>query len=1218
MASFRPEQAEWFFGRDQLITELVARLDQRLQGDGGPLIVVAPSGAGKSSLLQAGLLHRVEQGRLPGSRQWPRLVLTPTEHPVSAITTAIAAGVGLDGADTITVQVAAADPATYVEALRQRLRSVRSAESDGASWRLMLVVDQLEELFTMCTDKDERERFLALVDQLTASGTDGQEPLALVVYGLRADFYAQCADHPHLKAVLQDGQVLVGPMSTGELREAIINPARRAGLRIEPGLVDLLLRDLGVGTGNTEGYEAGRLPLLAHALRATWRELHGDTLTVDGYIATGGIEHAVATSADDVYSTLSPPDQETTRALFLRLVKVGDNFDDVRRRVLRSDLQGGSESDQQSVNRVLDEFTSARLLTQQQETVEITHEVLLRAWPRLRDWINEDRTGLQVQQELIEASDRWQRRHRDRGVLYRGAQLVVARDWATRHHGSLDRLAHEFLDTSIRTSRWRLRRLALALVSIFALMASLLIAVTYGYQQRGDALSQQRIAIARGLVGQADAVRETSPTQALRLGLAAHYLDPRSGADASLVTSLTTSSNAGSISNKAEAAVISRDGKTMASVGTDGDDSATKLWDITDPRRPRLGATIPDSLGPMAFSPDGLLVTQSSMDDSLVIWDTRDLSHPREMGRVRDVSSVSSVAFNHDGRALVLTSTFQEGEESELWNISNLAHPRPTWRISQRSGGADFSPRNDILLTTDDDGVTLWDTSDPRSPRKMSHFLETKDISVFATTFSPDGRTLAIATAYGNKHIAVDFWDIAEPRRPCKLGRTAAIHTNTVEAMTFSPDGRTLASGDITGAVTLWDTFDPAHPTKIGQPQTGYTSPVTLVAFVSPGLLATSVEGGGVTLWDTATQARQIDRLKAATISGDLRVIATVDHGKPTLWERTDPLRPKRRGQVDGHANFILRLSYAGDRLVMDSSANSEAIDPLEIWQMADSVRPKILGQLDDFSYGRQMAWSRDGRVLATTVTDAETEVVLWDVSDRPRKLDRLVTDHLPLDGISALALSPDGRTLATGTGSGPPGHSQPEDPTIILWDIRDPSRARELSRIPFSAVDSLGALEFSSDGDTLASASLDGSVSLWNVADGRSPRRLSKILVGPNNFLFSTFVVAFSPDEKILAATAADGSVSLWNIANPIRPHKIGVPLVGDSTGLALLAFSPDGNTLAADTEHETVILWDMTNLNHVVQRPLEKACERAGRGFNTVEWSRYVGTSFQQTCPD
>ncbi|OLF13478.1 hypothetical protein BU204_27160 [Actinophytocola xanthii] len=166
--------------------------------------------------------------------------------------------------------------------------------------------------------------------------------------------------------------------------------------------------------------------------------------------------------------------------------------------------------------------------------------------------------------------------------------------------------------------------------------------------------------------------------------------------------------------------------------------------------------------------------------------------------------------------------------------------------------------------------------------------------------------------------------------------------------------------------------------------------------------------------------------------------------------------------------------------------------------------------------------------------------------------------------------------------------------------------------------MDSLGALEFSSDGDTLASASLDGSVSLWNVADGRSPRRLSKILVGPNNFLFSTFVVAFSPDEKILAATAADGSVSLWNIANPIRPHKIGVPLVGDSTGLALLAFSPDGNTLAADTEHETVILWDMTNLNHVVQRPLEKACERAGRGFNTVEWSRYVGTSFQQTCPD
>jgi WD40 repeat protein len=152
-------------------------------------------------------------------------------------------------------------------------------------------------------------------------------------------------------------------------------------------------------------------------------------------------------------------------------------------------------------------------------------------------------------------------------------------------------------------------------------------------------------------------------------------------------------------------------------------------------------------------------------------------------------------------------------------------------------GGVDFNPQNDLLLAVDDDGAVLWDTSNPSSPQEVSHLLEDQGVHTFATTFSPDGRTVAIAATYDASNIAVELWDIAELRRPRKLGRTSAIHTNTVEVMAFSPDGRTLASGDITGTVILWDIYDPVHPEKIGQLQTNYTSPVTLVAFVSQGSL---------------------------------------------------------------------------------------------------------------------------------------------------------------------------------------------------------------------------------------------------------------------------------------------------------------------------------------------------------------------------------------------
>ena len=401
LAAFGRDQARWFFGRDQLTAELISHLDARLR-TGGVQAVVAPSGAGKSSLLHAGLLPKLSDGALPGSHRWPTVVFTPTVQPLRALGTQIAA---LTGADPTSVaEQLVADPQGAGALLRGRIRGL---DSDA---RLVIVVDQFEELFTLCTDDRQRRTFIELLAQIaapqSAAGPDLQ-PVGLVVMGVRADFYAACVNYPHLRSALQDSPLVVGPMSDAELRKAVLFPAQQMGLDIEPGLVELLWRDLGdtaaaTGEDGTVSYEAGRLPLLAHALRATWQQRHGHTLTVDGYRVIGGIHRAVATTADRVFTGLHPTGQHAARILFLRLIRIGDGTEDTRRRLTRTDLQEGL--DPGSALPVLDEFTHARLLTQDQDTVEITHEALVRAWPRLRQWIDADRAGNLIRQELEEAT----------------------------------------------------------------------------------------------------------------------------------------------------------------------------------------------------------------------------------------------------------------------------------------------------------------------------------------------------------------------------------------------------------------------------------------------------------------------------------------------------------------------------------------------------------------------------------------------------------------------------------------------------------------------------------------------------------------------------------------------------------------------------------------------------------------------------------------------
>ncbi|MBV9314343.1 MAG: hypothetical protein JO100_11545 [Pseudonocardia sp.] len=390
-------------------------MDERLAG-GGVLAVVAASGAGKSSLLAAGLIPALARGAVPGSRDWPVVVSTPGAHPLATLAERVAERTGAEQA-----AVVAGDPDRFVAFLTAALAAhdLGKPGETSSSARVVLIVDQFEETFTECRGESERQAFIA------ALGAAARSAVALVVLGVRADFYGQCLAYPVLLSALAS-PVALGPMSADQLREVITRPAQAEGLSLEPGLVELLLRDLGVAEDSpaqVASYDPGALPLLAHALRATWRHREGQMLTVAGYRRTGGIRQALATTAERAYTRLSPPQRQIARQVLLRLVNISDQGGgDTRRRSSQARLletfPPGSAT---ALDAVLDVFGRARLLTFDTASVEITHEALLRAWPRLRQWIDTDRAGNLTRQELEDAAAVWHREGRDSAGLYREA-----------------------------------------------------------------------------------------------------------------------------------------------------------------------------------------------------------------------------------------------------------------------------------------------------------------------------------------------------------------------------------------------------------------------------------------------------------------------------------------------------------------------------------------------------------------------------------------------------------------------------------------------------------------------------------------------------------------------------------------------------------------------------------------------------------------------------
>ncbi|MCC8249202.1 serine/threonine-protein kinase [Saccharothrix luteola] len=1149
LSGFEQSDADLFHGRSHVVTELLVRLAEQVRG-GEPVVLVGASGAGKSSVLKAGLLPALAGD---GDETWPQVVLTPGVDPVGNLAAAMAArtaagpggggAVGIAGGPAIgmaggplvgpaggpAVGIAAGPvvgmnggaavgmsggPAGGMEGspvggavvgavggsavgatagAAQWARLIRESPGRFGEWcagakRPVIVVDQFEEVF----NAPEADR-LAFAAALTAARP------ALVVLAVRADLLDRCIELAPLRPALA-APVLLGPLDATGLRQAIVSPAKDFGVEVEPGLPERMIADLGVR--GEIGYDPGALPRLAHALRESWLHRDGPVLTLAAYRRAGGIDGAVSRTAEEIHSALDPVGRQALRTILLRLVAVLDDGAVVRRRVDPREFA--------AQRHVLDRLIAARLVTVDGSGARLSHEALFTAWPRLRDWIEEDRAGLVQHRRFTDSVRAWVESGQHDDDLYRGVRLASLTTWleSARDRVRLQPVEQDFLARSTaaehagqlaaRKRTNRLRGLVAAL-SLLLVVASVAVVVATRLQQSAQA-ERDRADTGR----QQNLSRQLAAESAL-----ARTVDPRRAALAAF-------------------------GAWRASPTVEG--RSALLSATTDAYRGRMTGHV-GAINALAVSGDGKVAASGGRDGTLRLWD---VPSRRELAVLDDKGGwYRTVSMSADGR--LLATADPDATKVELWDVP--ARKR-IFTVPGRAVDTALSPDGGTLVAYTDRGVVLWETA---GFTERAVFAAEPSIRM---VFLPDPGLVALT--HGNDvavHRAADGALVAK----------LTGHTGEVSALAFAPGGGLLASTGMDATVRLWDTTTWTTRRTFSAPEVGLSS----VAFTPSGsAVVAGAVGSSVYSWDLATgdlltqYAAGSVTTFAVVMTADGRTLLSSDStGVITVWSYQRTTLGPRDAVLLGTA-----FQPGGD-LLATTSGNGV----VRLWDHRNSRLAHELKAHGDDAY--DVAFSPDGSELVTV--DESGLLVVWKAATgaEARRFSRPGTEF------TSARFSPDGRTIAV-TGRTPTGSKEDRD-EVLLLDAADLELVNRRATTPEPRNTPVNGVEpnyptgisFHPNGRTLAVTLSGGRIGLWDLVD---PGTEWTVLPGHDGVAID---VEFSPDGSVLATGGGDRLVKLWRVKDGV---EVGV-LTGNDAPVRRVAWSPDGRMLATASQDTVVRLWEV-----------------------------------------
>jgi WD40 repeat protein len=1238
--AFREANRNVFFGRERLVNELVNKLrGERL------LAVLGASGSGKSSVVRAGLIPALEGGALERSADWfyfPPIV--PGSHPLANL-----ARLTLPpNADPALVETEAS---RYL-ADQAYLAKLVAGRFTGS---VVLVIDQFEEVFTLCSDDEAR---LAFVNNLSGLAAGAPGAGHIVILTMRTDFETNVARLPDFLPLFEQAVVRAPPLSAKELREAIEAPARMVGLKFEEGVVEALV-------GEVLGEEAA-LPLLQFTLLKLWERRERNRVTWEAYRKLGGGRQALARAADEFYDRLIPEEQVTAKRLLLKLVRPGEGKEVTSNRVRRVSLYTKAEASDR-IDRVLDKFLRARLLrftegdTNEDDQVEVAHEALVRNWPRLAGWLDDERAEMRRRLRLTAAAEQWNNLRRDPGALLRGLPLAeasqyddlspleaefVAASRSEAEHEEAEREAQrqreldaarllaeaekQRAEAQTRAAR-ELRRRAFALAG--ALVGAL---VMFGL-----AVSSGRVAFSNAATAQAANTRSalqqtqlndskvtsdynaeaasTAAVVALVTGEAARATGAAARATGAAAETARATAEAAQATAEAYAAQVSTEAARQAELSSSGQLAAQAVNSLaSDPAAALLlsleAYRVADTVGARSA-----LLTALQRGLSLTTAPYARFTNPTS-------AAVYGLTISHDGRLL---ATGSADGAVVLWDAEGRTEVRRLLRHRGRVYGLSFSPDDTVLATAGADGaIILWDVASGNVLQQS----ERTSFTYLSLAFSPvDGNTLALGT--GDGHVLI--WDVASRETRLDLLR----HTFSVWSVAWSPDGQQLASGSADGNAILWE---PATGAILRELRDRHGDTIRNVAWSPDGrALVTASRDTTLIVWDVRNGAPLGQSLTAhdqpvlsVAFSRDGKLMASGDEdGTVILWDMTKIASPTVISRLTDQVGWIIGLAFSpgGPNLLASAGTDRTTVlrtvvvfQPLgqtvtdqavNVQSLAVNLQGNVLAAeisralvVVDLTTNQRVgpsvtsnftsaALSPDGALLA--IGAAEGEIRVLNVATG----EPLALAIEPLGApVLSLAISPDNQQLAASRCDAIGELGRCDQSTIAIWDLASGGLVATLSG---GHTDFVEGLAFDPSGAMLASGSRDTKILLWDVASGQP---LSLPLAGHSGWVTA---LVFSPDGLTLASGGFDGRLLLWDVTTG---QLIGVPLTEFGGRLTALAFSPDGQTLYSGTADGTVSQWEVG-----VEAWSARACALAGRNLTQAEWEQFFpGRDYASTCPD